>query len=84
MEPSITNSDFIIIATEWDKFKTLDWQQVKKLMRGCKIVDGRNCIEQNEIAKKWFRIYWDWPTIKILVAGTVGFVNSVTNFFKPT
>ncbi|WP_144501309.1 UDP-glucose dehydrogenase family protein [Bacillus nitratireducens] len=51
LEPSITNSDCIIIATEWDEFKTLDWQQVKKLMRGCKIVDGRNCIEQNEIAK---------------------------------
>ncbi|KFM99339.1 UDP-glucose/GDP-mannose dehydrogenase family protein [Bacillus clarus] len=51
LEPSITNSDCIIIATEWDEFKTLDWQQVKKLMRGCKIVDGRNCIEQKEIVK---------------------------------
>ncbi|HHT7190464.1 TPA: UDP-glucose dehydrogenase family protein [Bacillus cereus] len=51
LEPSITNSDCIIIATEWDEFKTLDWQQVKKLMRGCTIVDGRNCIKQNEIVK---------------------------------
>ncbi|PGB01070.1 UDP-glucose dehydrogenase family protein [Bacillus toyonensis] len=51
LEPSITNSDCIIIATEWDEFKTLDWQHVKKLMRGCKIVDGRNCIEQSEIIK---------------------------------
>ncbi|MEK4469887.1 MULTISPECIES: UDP-glucose dehydrogenase family protein [Bacillus] len=51
LEPSITNSDCIIIATEWDEFKTLDWQQVKRLMRGCKIVDGRNCIKQNEIVK---------------------------------
>lgn len=51
LKPSITNSDCIIIATEWDEFKTLDWQQVKKLMRGCKVVDGRNCIKQNEIVK---------------------------------
>ncbi|MES5893012.1 MULTISPECIES: UDP-glucose/GDP-mannose dehydrogenase family protein [Bacillus cereus group] len=51
LEPSITNSDCIIIATEWDEFKTLDWQEVKRLMRGCKIVDGRNCIKQNEIVK---------------------------------
>ncbi|MDR4984092.1 UDP-glucose 6-dehydrogenase [Bacillus cereus] len=51
LESSITDSDCIIIATEWDEFKTLNWQRVKKLMRGCKIVDGRNCLERNEVVK---------------------------------
>lgn len=51
LESSITNSDCIIIATEWDEFKTLNWKQVKQVMRGCTIVDGRNCIEKDEIEK---------------------------------
>ncbi|MDZ5609044.1 UDP-glucose/GDP-mannose dehydrogenase family protein [Bacillus pseudomycoides] len=51
LQSSIINSDCVIIATEWNEFKTLDWQQVKKLMRGSTIVDGRNCIEKNEVEK---------------------------------
>ncbi|WJX08385.1 UDP-glucose dehydrogenase family protein [Bacillus cereus] len=51
LESSITNSDCIIIATEWDEFKTLNWKQVKQVMKGCTIVDGRNCIAKDEIEK---------------------------------
>ncbi|MGA5663477.1 UDP-glucose dehydrogenase family protein [Bacillus bombysepticus] len=51
LESSITNSDCIIIATEWDEFKTLNWKQVKQFMKGCTIVDGRNCIAKDEIEK---------------------------------
>ncbi|MED0962962.1 UDP-glucose dehydrogenase family protein [Bacillus paramycoides] len=51
LESSITNSDCIIIATEWNEFKTLNWKQVKQVMKGCTIVDGRNCIEKDEIEK---------------------------------
>ena len=51
LESSITNSDCIIIATEWDEFTTLNWKQVKQVMKGCTIVDGRNCIEKDEIEK---------------------------------
>ncbi|MES1053160.1 UDP-glucose/GDP-mannose dehydrogenase family protein [Bacillus thuringiensis] len=51
LESSITNSDCIIIATEWNEFKTLNWKQVKQVMKGCTIVDGRNCIEKDEMEK---------------------------------
>lgn len=51
LESSITNSDCIIIATEWEEFKTLNWKQVKQVMKGCTIVDGRNCIAKDEIEK---------------------------------
>ncbi|HDR4909285.1 TPA: UDP-glucose/GDP-mannose dehydrogenase family protein [Bacillus cereus] len=51
LESSITNSDCIIIATEWDEFKMLNWKQVKQVMKGCTIVDGRNCIAKDEIEK---------------------------------
>lgn len=49
LKSSITNSDCIILATEWDEFKKLNWQEVKQLMKGCTIVDGRNCIDKDEI-----------------------------------
>ncbi|MGX5440597.1 UDP-glucose dehydrogenase family protein [Bacillus thuringiensis] len=49
LQSSITNSDCIVLATEWDEFKKLNWQQVKQLMKGCTIVDGRNCIDKDEI-----------------------------------
>ncbi|KLA22403.1 MULTISPECIES: UDP-glucose dehydrogenase family protein [Bacillus cereus group] len=51
LESSITNSDCIIIATDWNEFKTLNWKQVKQVMKGCTIVDGRNCIDKDEIEK---------------------------------
>ncbi|MCU5320737.1 UDP-glucose dehydrogenase family protein [Bacillus cereus group sp. MYBK132-2] len=51
LESAITNSDCIIIATDWNEFKTLNWKRVKQVMKGCTIVDGRNCIEKDEIEK---------------------------------
>ncbi|MCC2544497.1 UDP-glucose dehydrogenase family protein [Bacillus thuringiensis] len=51
LESAITDSDCIIIATDWNEFKTLNWKRVKQVMKGCTIVDGRNCIEKDEIEK---------------------------------
>ncbi|EOO76812.1 UDP-glucose dehydrogenase family protein [Bacillus mycoides] len=55
LQSSITNSDCIILATEWDEFKKLNWQEVKQLMKGCTIVDGRNCIDKDEIEQYGLR-----------------------------
>ncbi len=45
-----SNSDCIAILTEWDEFKSIDWNKIKKLMRGPLILaDGRNIIEQDNI-----------------------------------
>ncbi len=42
---SIENSDALIVATEWDEFKKIDWKKVKDLMKGSIVVDGRNFLD---------------------------------------
>jgi len=35
-------SHCLLVMTEWDEFKNLDWQRIKKLLRQPILVDGRN------------------------------------------
>lgn len=51
---SIQDSEALIIATEWDEFKTVDWGKVSSLMKGNIIVDGRNFINQQILKKHNF------------------------------
>lgn len=39
---AVEGADLLAIITEWDEFKVLDLNKVKKLMKQFKIVDGRN------------------------------------------
>lgn len=49
------DSDCLIIATEWNEFKELDFKRIKKLMRQPVIVDGRNIYDPAEMKKLGFR-----------------------------
>lgn len=51
LEQSITDTDCIIIATEWDEFLHLDWKKLKQLMRGNVVLDARNCIDSSIIGE---------------------------------
>ena len=37
-----TGADALLVVTEWDEFRHLDLERVKRLMRRPVIVDGRN------------------------------------------
>jgi len=37
-----TNSDAVVLVTEWDEFRNLDMKRVKTLMKGDVLFDGRN------------------------------------------
>src|SRR3954452_23756082 len=45
----VRGSDAVVLVTEWDEFKTLDWAQVANEMRGTLIVDGRNALDPEAI-----------------------------------
>lgn len=47
-------SDLLIIVTEWDEFKKLNWSKIKKLMHVAAIVDGRNMLDPEEMKKLGF------------------------------
>lgn len=55
MKKSIIGSDCLIIATEWDLFKHLDWSEIKNLMNGDCVVDARNCIDPEAVKQHGLR-----------------------------
>ncbi|MEA4903133.1 UDP-glucose/GDP-mannose dehydrogenase family protein [Desulfitobacterium sp.] len=48
---SVTDSDALIIATEWEQFHNSNWAEVKSGMSGSIILDARNCLEAEIIRK---------------------------------
>ena len=48
-------SDCLLVITEWNEFKELDFKRIKKLMRQPVIVDGRNIYDPAEMKKLGFR-----------------------------
>ncbi|MBC8160233.1 MAG: UDP-glucose/GDP-mannose dehydrogenase family protein [Roseiflexaceae bacterium] len=50
-------ADALLIVTEWNEFKQLDWERLKRYMRRPIVVDGRNLYDQGEMAKRGF-VYW--------------------------
>jgi len=48
------NSDCLLIVTEWDEFKELDFAKVKKLLKRPLIIDGRNIYDPQAMKKLGF------------------------------
>jgi UDPglucose 6-dehydrogenase len=51
---ALENSDCLLLVTEWDEFRTIDFKKVKELMKGNLIVDGRNIYNPEEIRTHGF------------------------------
>ncbi len=49
------DSDCIILMTEWNEFKEIDWQRVKGAMKQPVILDGRNIYDPEKLQKMGFR-----------------------------
>ncbi len=47
LDLSIIQADCVIIATDWEEFKHLDWRKIKERMRGKYIFDARNFLDPN-------------------------------------
>jgi UDPglucose 6-dehydrogenase len=45
------DADAVVLVTEWDEFKELDYATVAKVMRGDLLIDGRNALDPAAIAK---------------------------------
>ncbi|HLD77193.1 MAG TPA: UDP-glucose/GDP-mannose dehydrogenase family protein [Rickettsiales bacterium] len=51
---AVANVDLIVIATEWDEYKNLDFDKIKKLVKVAKILDLRNILDEKTLEKKGF------------------------------
>ncbi len=50
-------ADGIVLATEWNEFKQLDFERVRKLMRTPIIMDGRNLWDPEQMRRLGFTYY---------------------------
>lgn len=51
---SIKDTDGIVIMTEWNEFRSLDFKRIKKYMRGNIILDTRNILNMDELSEFGF------------------------------
>ena len=47
-------AEALLIATEWEQFKKLDWNRIRESMTRPLIIDGRNLLSPQEMAKLGF------------------------------
>ena len=50
-------SDCVVVMTEWNEFKEIDLERLKKVMRAPVLVDGRNIYEPGRMRELGFRYY---------------------------
>jgi UDPglucose 6-dehydrogenase len=46
---ALTGADACVVVTEWPEFTVLDWSEVRALMNGTLVVDGRNCLDPSSV-----------------------------------
>jgi len=51
---AIDGADAVVIATEWDAFRALDFERIKTLANGPLLVDLRNIYDPVEVRAKGF------------------------------
>ena len=51
---AVKNVDGIVIITEWNEFRSLDLQKIKKIMKGNIILDTRNILDMDELSSLEF------------------------------
>ena len=51
---AVKNADGIVIMTEWNEFRSLDLQKIKKTMKGNIILDTRNILDMDELSSLGF------------------------------
>ncbi|MHB1377429.1 MAG: UDP-glucose dehydrogenase family protein [Candidatus Humimicrobiaceae bacterium] len=52
---AIKDSDLLIVATEWDEFKNLDYARIKSSMAHNIIIDGRNLFDKEKLENLGFK-----------------------------
>ena len=54
---ALKNSDGLIVATEWNEFRSPDFDKIKNLMKQQVIFDGRNVFDPEHIRQLGFSYY---------------------------
>jgi len=52
-----TGAHAVLLVTEWDEFRQMDWASLKEVMALPVIVDGRNCLDPQTLSAAGFEYY---------------------------
>lgn len=52
---AVGGADVLALMTEWKQFRLPEWGDIKKLMRGNIVIDGRNIFDADELKEHGFR-----------------------------
>lgn len=55
MYDAVVEADALLLLTEWKQFRMPSWSVLRRVMRGCVIVDGRNIYDREEVLSEGFR-----------------------------
>lgn len=55
MYEAINECDVVLLATEWNEYKNIDFRMVRKLMRGNVVYDGRNIFDPEKVVGEGLR-----------------------------
>ncbi len=51
---AVEGADVLVVLTEWDEFRWLDFDKVAATMPGRQIVDGRNILDRSQLTRRGF------------------------------
>jgi UDPglucose 6-dehydrogenase len=54
-EQTAEGSDALVMVTEWNEYRDLDWEAIGKTMRAAYILDGRHTLDPEKLKKAGFR-----------------------------
>ncbi len=52
-----TGAHAVLLVTEWDEFRQMDWDRLREVMALPVIVDGRNCLDPQTLSAAGFEYY---------------------------
>lgn len=64
VEEAISNSDAVLLLTEWNEFKSANWKELKEIARNPLIFDGRNFLDNIKMSEN------GWEYVGIGVKGS--------------
>ena len=50
----VVAADAVVIVTEWPEYRSLDWHRVAQLVRRHIVIDGRNCLDGDDLVQAGF------------------------------
>jgi UDPglucose 6-dehydrogenase len=49
------DTDAVVLVTEWQQYRDLDWEEIRPTVRTAVVLDGRNVLDRAVLARAGYR-----------------------------